>query len=238
MASTARQKVDRQTLQLFDHEVDKPEHDEILTALFNAPDTLARLIAEAKALPPLTTVTDATTVEVRHEREPYAGAPTSWTTTGAEACTLAGAAPTWKSLVPVRVRRKEMEVLMNYATSEGRSWRLIGFVDMAIQFDALSDALVTKTSAKEHNWHKPTRPGIALVEVKSAWPTAGNLLRQLNLYRASYPAGFTMGGRPLLFVVGPDDTMNDLVCAHGYRLVTFERGDTWRFNLVPAPVCT
>lgn len=235
MASKARQKVDRETMQLFDPEVDKPEHDEILTALFKDSDTLARLIAEALSLRSLTIITDETSVEVQPESDPFAPARKRQTVTGAEACKMAGAAPTWKSTVPVRVRRKEMEVLMNYSTTEGRTWRLIGFVDMAVQFDALSDARVTKTSAAAHEWVRPTRAGVAVLEVKSAWPTAGNLLRQLNLYRASHALGFGTQDRPLFLVVGPDDTVNELVCAHGCRLVTFERGDPWRFALVSAP---
>ena len=50
MAGAARKKIDPQTLQLFDPEVDLPEHDTILTALFRDEDRLLRLIKQLHGL--------------------------------------------------------------------------------------------------------------------------------------------------------------------------------------------
>ena len=46
MVSAARQKVNRQTMQLFDTEVDRPEHDQIMLTLFNNTEALERLIVQ------------------------------------------------------------------------------------------------------------------------------------------------------------------------------------------------
>jgi len=73
-------------------------------------------------------------------------------------------------------------------------------------------------------WVSNTETRLAAFEVKGSWPTAGNLIRQLNLYKSSVPRGYN--GRRANLVVGPNNSMADLIHEHGYRLVTFDATGT------------
>jgi hypothetical protein len=104
----------------------------------------------------------------------------------------------------------------------------MGFMDMAILYDVVGKPTVHLEEAK-WSWQQSRRRYLALIEIKGEWPSAGNLIRQLNLYRACSPREF---GRYAfensdgyhernLFVVGPDEAMHGIVNEHMYRLVTY-----------------
>jgi hypothetical protein len=232
MASAARKKVDSQTMQMFDSEVDKPEHDDILVRLFQDDATLVSLLTELHGVKPLVPFTEDSTFAMGHPR----GLGSNKRVNLAEATRLTGVAPSWKSNSPIRLVKKAMEVLMNYTRDpEGRYSRLIGFIDMGVSYQVLQIPFIQHDAhSNEYKWSSENTIFGALFEVKSAWPTSGNLIRQLNLYRSSYPSGISTHGDGAYkhFVVGPDESMNDLVNQHGYRLVTFDSiGEN--FRLVP-----
>ncbi|MBP7780244.1 MAG: hypothetical protein KA045_01755 [Burkholderiaceae bacterium] len=237
MASTARKKIDSQTMQLFDSEVDKPEHDDILVRLFQDDARLISLLTEFHGLKPLAPFTE----ETKFAMGPPRGVGGNQLTSLAEATRLTGVAPSWKSNSPIRLVKKEMEVLMNYTRDPlGRYSRLIGFIDIGVSYQVLKMPFIERHPvSKEYEWSSENEVSGALFEVKSAWPTSGNLIRQLNLYRSSIPSGIpTYGdGSYHHFVVGPDDSVNDLANQHGYRLVTFDsKGEN--FRLVPGTLPT
>lgn len=226
MTSTARKKIDTRTLELFDKEVDKPEHDQILVRLFQDDEQLDRLIYELHGSP-VRTPFDANSTFSLYDKHGYGHQKIGLK----KAIELTGVSPAWKSKSPFQVMRKSMEVLMNYSTDEhGKYSRLIGFVDIGVAYkESLYPSLICNEK-NETAWSQDFTDHTALFEVKGSWPTAGNLIRQLNLYRWAEPAGFRGGRKHIL--VGPDDTMNELAGQHGYRLVTFNAdGDV--FTLTP-----
>ena len=227
MSSTARKKIDPRTIDLFDKEVDKPEHDQILVRLFQDDEQLDRLIFELHGSPLRPSFDAASTFKV-YDRHGTRMADVNLE----KAIELTGVTPVWKSKSQFQVTHKSMEVLLNYSTNEyGKYSRLIGFIDIGV---AYKETLFPTISIGEKNiahWTADFKTHTALFEVKSEWPTAGNLIRQLNLYRYADPVGFS--GLQKNILVGPDDSMRELASQHGYRLVTFnEAGDT--FTLSPA----
>ncbi|WP_137917546.1 hypothetical protein [Hydrogenophaga sp. 2FB] len=227
MAGAARQKIDRQTLQMFDAEVDRPEHDQIMTALFADERTLEEILVGLHGWPLLKPFDQNATFSLR-SNTPY---EKNRVVDILEAERLTGIRPSWKSLSPLRIRAKRLEVLLDDFSNEGRTHRLLGFIDIGIAYERVRPPFI-EINDKLHSWTRDNPRHAALIEVKSTWPTAGNLLRQLNLYRACEPRGF--GGKVCHLLVGPDDSMNELACEHGYRLVTFDPTGT-KFTLAPKP---
>lgn len=227
MVSAARQKIDRQTLQLFDSEVDRPEHDQIMTALFADERALEDLLIGLHGWPDLQPLDDSTKFSLRttdfYEKDKTVGF--------SESARLTGIRPCWKSLSPIRIRTKRLEVLLDDFSNEGRTHRLLGFVDIGIAYERVRPPYI-EFNGGTHSWHSDNPRYTTLIEVKSTWPTAGNLMRQLNLYRACQPRGFS--GKVSHLLVGPDDSMNELACEHGYRLATFDSTGT-KFTLIPKP---
>ncbi|GAC1355797.1 MAG: hypothetical protein NVSMB34_09390 [Variovorax sp.] len=132
---------------------------------------------------------------------------------------MTGKAPSWKSLSSIRIVKKQMEVLLDDVSNSGRSSRLLGFIDIGVSYEVVKRPFVEKDS-KSHTWAIDNDRRSLLIEIKSAWPTVGNLIRQLNLYSACVPRGFS--GACDYLLVGPDDSMNEIAQAHGYRLATYD----------------
>lgn len=226
MVSAARQKIDPQTRQLFDAEVDKPKHDEILTSLFRSDERLLALITRVHAFKDLKPFSseDRFRLVDRTYGSPFADRQT---VTFEEAVQLTGSTPRWSSLSRIRGLRKTLESPLSMETGT-RSTRIMGFIDMLLSYQLISGLFVERGDDRKYTWIVDSMPWSMLVEVKGEWPTAGNLLRQLNLYREC-----RVGGEVKRVVIGPDDSVNDLVCEHGWRLATFN--EDIKISLVPAP---
>lgn len=228
MTSAARKKVDPRTLELFDREVDKPEHDHILVRLFEDDEQLGRLIHEVHGSPQLLPFDKRSSFNV------FDSHGTLLRKVGIdESTSLTGHRPVWKSASPFQIGHKSLEVLMNFSTDEhGKYSRIIGFIDVGISYvEKLCPHIALNGKGVAH-WKPEFKQRMALFEVKSTWPTVGNLIRQLNLYRYASPVGFD--GRRKNILVGPDDSMNDIANQHGYRLITFNK-DASKFTVCPAP---
>ena len=231
MSSAARQKIDPFTRQMFDAEVDKPKHDHVLTALFNDRSALEQLLLQFHGVDRLKPFVAHSQFRVRGT-----GPGKDSVMSRDEALQVCGAPPEPLSLSPLRLVKKELECLMNYTPEEGKASRLMGFMDMGLVYDVIEEPFVVDTHWSDtkhknvHAWDQKISRHVALFEVKSEWPTAGNLIRQLNLYRACSPRGFP--GIRHLFLVGPDVSMNALANEHGYRLITFTP-DAKQFTLHP-----
>jgi hypothetical protein len=224
MVSSARQKVDPQTRQLFDAEVDKPKHDEILTSLFKDDARLQALIMRTHQLKPLREPLESDEIGLW---DGYHGGPLSRparTLSFKEAVQLAGIAPTWSSLNPIREfhKRAESPLMME---SSPRSIRLMGFIDIQLDYVIAGPMYLLQDRMGKVSWEAEYLRWRMLIEIKGEWPTAGNLLRQLNLYSSCVGGAGTKR-----LVVGPDASMNELVCAHGWRLATFDQN--LKLNLV------
>jgi len=231
MTSAARRKVDSQTMQLFDAEVDKPEHDQVMTRLFQDPDAIHRLLLELHGGALLKPIVDSDVFVL----ETFDGHSTIRTKIPySEAVAMSGVAPVWTSLSPIRLSKKGLECLLDHYAEGARVARLIGFIDMVVEYKLIKGLpMLTRNSGVSGpaEWALNAETRVAAIEVKGSWPTAGNLIRQLNLYRCSVTRGY-FNGRRTNFVVGPDDSMADLIHEHGYRLVTFDATGT-QFKLLP-----
>lgn len=216
MAGAARQKIDRQTLQMFDPEVVKPEHDQIMTTLFNDTASLEAMLRQMHRLGPLKPFAADSQFYVRGTHAYDRTAKVDM----AKAVELTGKKPTWKSDSPIRLVAKQMEVLLDDYSNSGRSHRLMGFIDIGVAYDVVGMPSIERDSNNVHKWVIDNERKALVIEVKSSWPTVGNLMRQLNLYRACIPRGF--GDHPKYLLVGPDDSMNEVAQQHGYRLATFD----------------
>jgi hypothetical protein len=220
VTSAARRKVDPQTLDMFDPEVDKPDHDAIVRSLYEDTDAMRRLLMEFHGLSPLRAFTEADEFSVT--TYPEYSTPESRRLSYAEAVRQTGHAPTWHDPLPVRIVKRQMEVLLDYYPSEStRASRLMGFIDVGYAYDIVGWPSLCKAERSGLEWVRNEKRHVALFEVKGQWPTSGNLMRQLNLYAATLARGFDQGAIRR-FVVGPDASVNALVCGHGYRLVTFD----------------
>jgi hypothetical protein len=147
----------------------------------------------------------------------------------ADAVSRTGIAPEWVSESPIRITQKQLEVPMLWHSDNGRSSRVIGFVDIGVQYVAIGWPTVHKDRGDKFFWQKTEEIRHAIIEVKGAWPTVGNLIRQLNLYRVASASG--LHGLQARLVIGPDASTNDVLCEHGFRLATFDQLLT-KFELV------
>lgn len=223
MTSAARKKIDTQTMQLFDPEVEKPEHDEIVRQLFEGTEELAEMLMGFHGLHRLVPFKESDLIDVVGYQG-YSDRTVIKTVTIAEAVSLTKIKPTYSDLCPVRIKKRQMEPLMHLPTGD-RSSRLIGFVDLGVSYTLVKPPYLVKDDGGSGvHWQKNEERHSALFEVKSVWPTSGALLRQLNLYAAASTSGFGHDGtsRVSMFAVGPDASLNDLICAHGYRLITHD----------------
>jgi hypothetical protein len=229
MTSKARQKIDPQTRDMFDPEVDRPDHDKILTTLFADEGALVSLLTELHGLPPLPPFTDDSVFSVESGYESQA---TSVNLT--QAVTMTGVHPQWANASPIRIVGKQLEVPMQWGSDEhGRYARLIGFFDIGVVYEIARWPSIEKAGhGKGYHWTDNAERRHVLIEVKSAWPTAGNLIRQLNLYKYARPVGLGDSRRGGLLLVGPDASMDALANEHHYRLVTFGQDGTG-FKLLP-----
>lgn len=235
MVGAARRKVDTQTQQMFDPEVDKPEHDKILTRLFEDDEVLKRLFMDRhKITGMLQPFTEASTFVVKRNVNDYNRTPER-EVAYAEAVQMTGTKPAWRDMHPIRIHGKTLEAMMMFSNEDGKYSRIIGFVDICVSYSVATMPYIVKSyNGEQFLWTSDKVQPLALIEVKSAWPTAGNLLRQLNLYSQSSPKAFG-GTVRYQYVVGPDDSVNDLVNQHGWRVVTFDQA-LGKFSLVPGNV--
>jgi hypothetical protein len=236
MVGAARRKIDTQTQQMFDSEVDKPEHDKILTKLFDDEATLKRLFMERHKVTMLEPFTPASKFAVHAHGPEYDRTPARIVTYD-EAVQLTGVEPVWRDLHPIRVRSKVLEAMMTFSNDDGRYSRIVGFVDICVGYTVATMPYIANSSTSRDNkyiWSSDPLHAVALIEVKSAWPTAGNLLRQLNIYSNSTARG-GVGNHRLQYVVGPDSSVNELVNQHGWRTVTFDQ-NLDNFTLVPGTI--
>lgn len=229
MSSKARQKIDGQTLQLFDTEVDRPEHDQVVTMLYEDSSTLAELIQGSLGCKSLTHLEDSSVIAVRSWDGSLGGEVVDQLSYS-DASRLTGIPATWDSLNPVRIKGKKLEVLMNYSTNHGRSERLIGFVDIGVTYQVVTGMEISREQGR-YRWEPQTSSGTCLIEVKAAWPTVGNLIRQLNLYSHSVPVLPATDERHHI-VVGPDETMAKTCEEHRWRTAVFENAAK-EFRLLP-----
>jgi hypothetical protein len=233
MTSAARQKIDRQTMQLFDPEVERPDHDQIVTRLFGDDEAIRELLTQYHGLKQLPPFAESDQFALM-DRTGYGPFSVRRHVPYADAVQKTGTVPKLLSQWPVRLRRKKMEVLLDYFASDAsRTGRLMGFIDLGVDYVIARRPFLVSNDRGGMDWHRDEDEGTGLFEVKGQWPTQGALVRQLNLYAASQPRGFH--GRAAHFVVGPDDSVNAVACAHGYRLVTFD-AESRRFTLQPSPL--
>lgn len=232
MTSRARQKVDPNIRDMFDPEVERPDHDKLLTTLFNDQASLHALLMAAHDVKPLKPFDESS----RFRLFPWAPSHgKKFWLSYAEATEKTGVAPVWTATSGVRITSTRLEVPLEYSNSDGRYGRVIGFIDIAVGYQLIGWPSVQEQESS-FEWARNEPDHCAMIEVKAAWPTVGNLVRQLQLYRYSSPLSY--GNRKRLnIVVGPDDSMNDVLCAHGYRLATFDSAGT-AFRLVPGTVAT
>lgn len=225
MVSKARQKVDPLIRDMFDPEVERPEHDDVLVSLFGNDSALTDLFMSLHNPKPLPTFSDESTFQLT--RSDF-----SVTTVGmAEAVAKTGVTPSWASPSPIRIAKKSMEVPMLLVSEHGRTPpRVTGFCDIGVAYEMVQWPMLYASKNNQWDWERKVERYYAQIEVKAAWPTAGNLIRQLNLYQYAWPSG-CVGTRSLI-VVGPDASMNDLACQHGYRLATFSKNCS-EFTLQP-----
>lgn len=229
MSSKARQKIDGQTLQLFDAEVDRPEHDQVVTMLYEDSSALAELIQGLLGCKNLTRLEESSVIAVRSWDDAFEGKVVE-RLSYSDASRLTGIPATWDSLNPIRIKGKELEVLMNYSSNYGRSERLIGFVDIGVTYQVVTGMEISREQGR-YRWEPQTSSGTCLIEVKSVWPTMGNLIRQLNLYSHSVPVIPATNERHHL-VVGLDETMAKTCEEHRWRTAVFEKA-TKEFRLLP-----
>jgi hypothetical protein len=224
MTSKARQKIDPTVRDMFDPEVDRPDHDQLLVSLFDD-DLLVSLLMDLHQAKPLKQFTPESRFRLR---EGFGN--TSSVISYEKAVELTGVKPRWSTTSAIRLEGKRLEVPLEYS-SNGRFGRIVGFADVAVAYTVMGWPQVYEDGTK-HTWGASEAQWCAVIEVKSAWPTVGNLVRQLQLYRYSTPVGLTERQR-LNVVVGPDSSVSDILSEHGYRMVTFKAGGT-EFEVVPA----
>lgn len=105
----------------------------------------------------------------------------------------------------LKICRKSMEQPMQ-ENVRGDSGRVLGFADLF----ALHDEPDSTGRGVE------TQRVQTLFEVKTKWEGVGTLIRQLRFYQGCWP-------RPNeTVVVGPDDSLADVLAEHGFPLVTFD----------------
>ncbi len=246
MTNATRYKIGAETAKLFDREVDNADHDKVLVSLFRDEGVLSSLLAELHGAKPLSQPSQASMPVVRCRTSPVRERNLEFS----EAVDLAGVAPRFSSESPIRLKKKAIEVLMNFSSSGSvKNSRLVGFVDFGVRYEVLYFAYVSEMvpfgvvingkfsrapelSETSYSWSCESESFSSLFEVKAVWPSAGNLIRQLNLFKSSSAEGF--GNNPDFIVVGPDDSVADLVHAHGCRLVTFD-ANCENFKLMPSP---
>lgn len=232
MAGAARSKIDPQTRQLFDVEVDQPEHDEILTTLFRSEERLKGMLRALHGIKELVQPDQSHVFKV-HPAAVASGysQPKVREVNFEDAVKLVGGTPpTWKTLEPIRDLKKVLEAPLLFYTE--RSSRILGFIDLLITYWIPTGLKIQESSLNRgHYWEVEKQAYSVLLEVKSRWPTAGNLLRQLNMY-SRCSAG--KSGQDIRVVIGPDATMNDLLYEHGWRLATFTP-DLKQFQFCPRP---
>lgn len=214
MTSKARQKIDPNVRDMFDPEVDRPDHDQLLVRLFDD-EVLLRLLTELHQVKPLQPFTEASRFSVRSDHGK------SSTVSFADAVKLTGVKPRWSTTSPIRLAGKRLEVPLEYS-SDGRFARLVGFADIAVAYAVVGWPVIWEDLGK-YTWDASEGSWCAVIEVKSAWPTVGNLVRQLQLYRYSTPVGLA-DRRRLNVAVGPDNSVAEILGEHSYRLVSFVAG--------------
>ncbi len=218
MTSKARQKIDPSIRDMFDAEVDRPDHDKLLMTLFSDEAALHALLTElhdAKPLPPFTPESKFRVIDY------YGGK--SGVISYAEAVERTGVKPSWVDSSPIRLELKRLEQPLEYSSGDtGRYARIVGFADIVLAYTVVGWPDVVEPHHRQFVWGKNEKKHCAVIEVKSAWPTVGNLVRQLQLYRFSDPVGISERQRANV-VVGPDGSMNEVLCEHHYRLVTFDQ---------------
>lgn len=224
MSSKARQKIDPQIRDMFDAEIDRPDHDRILTTLFGNDTALHALLVELHKPKEFQLFNEASRFRVNNDF--YSDTFISY----AEAVEKTGIEPKWISKSPINVIRKRLEVPMLWWSNNDKYSRIIGFVDIALQYEKINWPSITQNREGKCFWQKQSDQFTAILEVKGGWPTVGNLIRQLNLYSAATVQGFD--GSLVRIAVGPDSSTNEILGEHGYRLVTFDAGLT-NFELVP-----
>lgn len=232
MAGAARQKIDPQTRQLFDPEVDHPEHDQILTTLFQSDDRLKGMLRSMHGLKDLVQPGPQHRFQLLAARSSsnYLDTKDRVVSFDEAVQLVGGEPPTWQTPDPVRGLQKVLEAPLHFHTE--RTSRILGFIDLLVKYWIPKNLRVVEASSGKYEWDIEKQYRYVYVEVKSRWPTAGNLMRQLNLY-SQCSAG--ANGDGFRVVVGPDSSMNELLHAHGWRLATFNPELT-QFQFCPKPV--
>lgn len=227
MSSKLRQKIDPQIRDMFDSEIDRPDHDRILTNLFSDELTIHSLLKAFHRPKSFEPFTQASRFKLTSSVYP------DQVLNYEEAVSRTGVTPEWVCQSPIQISRKQLEVPMFLSSENGRSSRIIGFVDIGIQYFVIGWPTVDKNRDGKFFWKRTEEPHHAIIEVKGAWPTAGNLIRQLNLYRTASASG--LYGPQARMVVGPDASTNDLLCEHDFRLATFDSSLT-KFELISSNI--
>lgn len=229
MTGAARKKIDPQTLQLFDSEVDQPEHDDILTTLFRDEDRLLRLIKQLHGLHDLVPPQETDKFDVWHIHKDSSHRGAQEIVTSQQAVEMCGGPPPqWQSLSPIRKFEKHLEVPLEYGD---RYSRIVGFIDMVLGYSTVGPLYLVKDHSGKYTWHSDKNHCFLYIEVKSKWPTAGSLLRQLNLYGKCIVENPNSGITRKKIVIGPDESMRDLLEEHGWWLANFN-ADLSEFRLM------
>lgn len=135
MSSKARQKIDPQIRDMFDAEVDRPDHDRILTTLFGNDIALHSLLVELHKPKEFQPFNEASRFRLNHDF--YSDTFMTY----AEAVEKTGVEPKWISKSPINIVRKRLEVPMLWWSNNDRYSRIIGFVDIALQYEKIKLAI-------------------------------------------------------------------------------------------------
>lgn len=122
---------------MFDSEVDRPDHDLILTTVFRDEETIHSLLMALHRQQSLEPFTQASSFKLTDNV--YPDAAISY----ADAVSRTGIAPEWVSQSPIRITQRQLEVPMLWFSDNGRSSRVIGFVDIGVQYVVIGWLLFT-----------------------------------------------------------------------------------------------
>lgn len=122
-----------------------------------------------------------------------------------------------KPLKPTKLVAKcILEKVIQQHSENGRSMpRILGYADLVIQWNYWNLSLFD-----DKEWRQDARPASVLVEAKTALPSIGELMRQLNLYRLVYSE---------VVVIAPDARYKSILADQGVLFIPYSES-----NLVSA----
>ena len=193
--ASAREKIPQ--LGLWDEEVSRVTHDEIVMWAYKNAETLV-----SKYIEFIRPIDDLSHVFERNWSKRSLRIP--------EGMTLEALPPLPEKPTEV-VHKRSLETVIREYAENGRSIpRILGYADMVISWSPW----YLKWDGEDNTWHPHSSHHSyrTLVEVKTSLPTIGELMRQLNLYRLVYRD---------VIVVAPDDSYAEILKEQGVLFVQY-----------------